>query len=403
MIIGIDASRANQRVRTGTEWYAWELIKRLPALLSSHTLRLYVREELMEDFMPLGPNVEVHVLRWPPGVLWSHLRLSWEMLWHRPDVLFVPANTVPLIHPANAITTIHDVAFERFPELYRGRSVQRRLGWLRPFMHLAVRIFTLGRYSASERDYHRWSSRQAIRSSKVILTVSEFSKREIAETLSADPEKIVVTHLAAAQPEAYDLPPIDIHRTLQHFHLLRPYILFLGRLETKKNIDGVVKAYQHYRALTKEPLDLILIGQPGFGWEAVEPEVKVLMNQKVVHHIAWVSPEQKIALQKSAQVFLFISRYEGFGLPPLEAMSAGVPVVASRVGSLPEILHEAAYFVEPDDTEGIARAIDVFATDQAVRQKYILAGRKLVRQYSWAATAEKTAEQIERIADLPRR
>ena len=120
MIIGIDASRANSLEKTGTEFYSWYLIRELTRQHPEHRFRLYTREPLRDGLEQLGEHVEARVLIWRPGLLWSHLRLSWELLWHRPDMLFVPADTVPLYHPKKTITTIHDVAFERWPEAYRG-------------------------------------------------------------------------------------------------------------------------------------------------------------------------------------------------------------------------------------------------------------------------------------------
>ncbi len=401
MIVGIDASRANQEQRTGTEWYAWHLVRLLPSLLPQDRIRLYVREPLLADLDHMSPNVEVRVLRWLPGVLWSHLRLSWEMLWHRPDVLFVPADTVPLLHPRRTITTIHDVAFERFPELYRGRSVQRRLGWLRPLIHLAVRLATFGRYSASERDYHRWSSRQAVRTCPIILTVSEFSKQEIITTLGAHPDHIVVTHLGSPQPEYFQqVTAVQRRATLDHLGIQRPFILFVGRLELKKNIDGVLSAYRQYRQHTSQPADLVLAGQPGYGWEEVAAKNQDILSVGVVHELGWIGPEEMKIVQSSARVFLFVSRYEGFGLPGLESMSAGVPVIASTGGSLPEVLDHAADFVDPSDVQGLSAAMERMMTDNTRRQEVISAGLTWVRQFTWARTAQLTADQIRKVGDL---
>ena len=204
MIIGIDASRANQREKTGTEWYSWHLIRQLVPLLSGHTIRLYTREPLLADLVDLkAQGAEERVLGWRPGIMWTHLRLSWEMIWHQPDVLLILADTVPLVHPPNTFTTIHDIAFERMPELYGQRSVQRRIGWAKPLVSLGIHILTFGQYGASELDYHRWSVRHALRACHKIFSVSKFTKQELIDVLKADPEKITAG------------PPID-HRNPFH-------------------------------------------------------------------------------------------------------------------------------------------------------------------------------------------
>lgn len=394
MVIGIDASRANVAERTGTERYAWEVIRRLLPLLHSHQVRLYVREPLRSDWGPLGDQVQVRVLRWPPAVLWSHLRLSWELLWHHPDVLFVPADTVPLIHPPTTITTIHDVAFERFPELYRSASVQRRLGWLRPLIHTAVRLFTLGRYGASERDYHRWSVRHALRTCSRILTVSEFTKSELVQTLKADPDRITVTYLGVRQPETYAALGTEQRRkTLERLCIPKPFFLYLGRLEKKKNILGVLAAYsrlvQTHGAATIP--DLVLVGSPGYGWAEAQPVAERLRSSGKLHILGWTTDEDVMVLQTSAVALIYLSWYEGFGIPAVESLSAGVPVLAARVGSLPEVLGAAAFLVDPNDTEQIVSQMFTISTDQALRQRLIHLGLERVRNYTWERTSTATA------------
>lgn len=395
MIIGLDASRANVAERTGTEKYSFEVIRRMLPMLHEHQFRLYVREPLLPDWPPLPSNVEVRVLQWAPGVLWTHLRLSWELFWHRPDVLFVPADTVPLVHPKKTISTIHDVAFERFPELYRGASVQRRLGWLRPLIHVAVRILTLGRYSASERDYHRWSVRQAVRTCSNLLTVSEFSKQEIVSLLDVDPTRITVTYPGVHQPEYFSsISPDRRSSTLQKLQLTKPFFLFVGRLEKKKNIGLLIQAYKKYVKETADPIDLVLVGTPGFGWDEQLTIVSASPLKDHIHILGWQNDEVVDVLLCTATALLFLSQYEGFGLPALESLSAGVPVVSSRHGSLPEVIGTSGIFVDTDNLESVVKAMRQVVEDQPLRQKLIDSGRRQVVQYTWEQTAKKTFQGL---------
>lgn len=395
MIIGLDASRANVTERTGTERYAFEVIQRMLPRLHEHQVRLYVREPLLPDWPSLPSNVEVRVLQWAPGVLWTHLRLSCELLLHRPEVLFVPADTVPLIHPKTTISTIHDVAFERFPELYRGASVQRRLGWLRPFIHLAVRLITLGRYSASERDYHRWSVRQAIRTCSKILTVSEFSKQEIVSLLDVDPARITVTYPGVHQPEYFSaISPERRSSTVQKLKLAKPFFLFVGRLEKKKNIGLLIQAYKKYVDETSSPVDLVLAGNPGFGWDEQVPIVTSSALDKHIHILGWQADEVVDVLRCTATALIFLSQYEGFGLPVLDSLSAGVPVVSSRHGSLPEVIGSAAIFVDTDNLDNVVSAMRRVVEDESLRKKLIDLGHHQVRDYTWEQTAKKTFDVV---------
>lgn len=400
MILGIDASRANVKEKTGTERYSWEVIRRLPKLLPDVTIRLYSREPLEEDLQNLGPNVESVVLNWKPGVLWTHIRLAWELFLRTPDVLFVTADTVPLFHPKKTVTTIHDVAFERYPELYRGKSVQRSMGPLRPFIHLAVRLVTFGRYSASERDYHRWSVRHALRSCIQIFTVSDFSKKEIIELLGADASRITVTHLGVHQEEYFQAISTETKLQVQKKFPLPPqFFFFLGRLETKKNIDGLLQGFSQYCQQSPSGIPLILAGNPGYGWEETWAKVPHDVRRHI-HHIGFISDTEAAVLQSLATAFIMVSRYEGFGMPPVESLAAGVPVIASRWGSLPEVLGPAAYYVNGDQQQEIAGAFDAVVRDTHLRNELISQGKRWVRQFTWERTAQITADTLRPLLNL---
>jgi glycosyltransferase involved in cell wall biosynthesis len=393
MIIGLDASRGNVAELTGTERYAFEVISRLVHDFPQAEIRIYIREELHNRWGKLPENIRVKILKWPPQIMWSHLRLSWELFWHRPDMLFVPADTVPLVHPQKTVTTIHDVAFERFPELYRTASVQRKMGWLRPIVHATVRLMTFGRYSASERDYHRWSVRQALRSCPLILTVSEFSKQEIMDLYKVQSNRIWVT------PSGLD--KLKSSATSDQMNNGQPFMLYIGRLEAKKNIKNVVLAYLKYRGLVNEPIDLVLAGTPGYGWSEALAAINQPPAELGIKVLGFVSENHRRSLLQQARMMVFCSRYEGFGLPPLEEMSVGVPVLASTAGSIPEVLGDAAYLVSPDDIESISVGMKKVGHDEAVRQKLIQLGYERAKLYPWTRTAELTKQAIDYVISLP--
>jgi glycosyltransferase involved in cell wall biosynthesis len=401
MLIGIDASRANQREKTGTEWYSWHLIRALIPRLRGHRVRLYVREPLRADWGPLEPPAEVQVLKWPIGIVWSHLRLGWELLRRPPDMLFVPADTVPIVRRCPTVTTIHDIAFERHPELYARRSVQRRLGWARPFIHAAVRILTLGRYSASEVDYHRWSVRHALRVSQTILTVSEFTKQELVELLGAKPEQIVVTYQGVQQPETLlSVTEAERQAVKAQHGLKQAFFLYVGRLERKKNIEALLQGFQEFCRTGAGPHHLVLVGSPGYGWDSVAGLLDSPDLRGRVHQLGWLSEDHLRVLRTAAAAFVFLSAYEGFGVPPLESFSAGVPVIASRNGSIPEILGSAAVYADPADPSTVAAAMARLVHDPALAQRLVRQGQTRVRAFTWEKTADRTAAAL--LASLPK-
>jgi len=380
MIIGIDASRANLIERTGTERYSFELISRWPRLRPDLHFRLYLREAPLADLRDLGPNVEIRVLAWLPRILWNLLRLSWEMLWHPPDVLFVPAHTSPLIHPRHTVVTIHDVGFERFPELYSHTPIGSRKNWLRVF----IRAATLGKYGNSELDYHRFAVRWALRTASRIITISKFSAAEILNYFPYDARKLAVIPLGVTpRPRSSEPSPLP-----------NPYTMFVGRLERKKNIANLVAAYAQYRTLTPNPVDLVLIGRPGTGFDEAKKIIAARGLRDVVHQFPWQPAPAIDRFLTHARSFVFVSRYEGFGLPAIEAMAAGVPVLASTAGSLPEVCADAAILVDPERVDDIAQGLLAVNHDEPRRAELVEQGRRRAAEFSWDRCAEQTLELL---------
>lgn len=390
MVIGIDASRANARERTGTERYSFEIIRAMVKGDRETTFVLYLKDQPLPDLQNLGPNVTIRILRWPPRFLWNLLRLSWEMLRRRPDVLFVPAHIIPLIHPGKTVVTLHDVGFERFPELYE----QTRIGGntlLGAVLNLFARIFTFGRYGNSELDYHRWSARFAVRHASFIITVSEFSKTEIASVYGIPKERIAVVH------HGFDhrlfQRPVEhvIEQTQRQFSLHHPYILFTGRLEKKKNILGLIQAFALARERLPE-LELVLIGREGYGWDEAQTvlEQRHLMN--AVHVLGWQPEDEYLPLLAGAKALVVLSHYEGFGLPILEAFAVGTPVVVANAASLPEVSGPAALLVPKGDEKATAQALIDVVTNASLRKTQIKLGRERLASFTWDRAAATTLD-----------
>jgi len=187
MIIGIDASRANKLEKTGTEWYAYHIIEEIKKLADHNDQYiLYSKEKLRGQLAILPRNFKSKVLNWPFKYLWTQFRLAWEMVLNKPNVLFVPAHTIPVICPSKTITTLHDIGFEKYSHLYSQRGIGPKI------FGILVKIFTFGRYSNTELDYHRWSARLAFKKAKRIITVSHFSKNEIVNHFNVDSDLISV-------------------------------------------------------------------------------------------------------------------------------------------------------------------------------------------------------------------
>jgi glycosyltransferase involved in cell wall biosynthesis len=394
MMIGIDASRANERQKTGTEWYAYHLIQALKKLDDKNSYTLYSFDPLQDGLEDLPPNFKSRVLRSVTDVLWTQLRLSIEMLFRPSDVLFVPAHTIPLIHPKATVLTVHDLGFEYFPDLYK--KVPIGLTSLRWLLEIGARIVTLGRYGNSEYDYHRWAMRFGVKHATRIIAISEFTKKDVVKRFGADPERVIVVghgfdqSLYRPQKEG---EKVKSRRILQ----LRPYILFVGRIEKKKNVDGLLRAYHLLRSRLSKPYKLALIGKPGFGYEGFRDQVRGFppVFRRDIHFLGWVPEDETAEFYRNAALFAFPSYFEGFGIPVIQAMASGVPVVCSNTTSLPEIAGDAALLVNPDDPEKMAETMQKVMQDSRLQDLLIDKGIRRAQKFSWEESARKTLKVIQ--------
>ncbi len=387
MVIGIDASRATRRERTGTEWYSLHVTRLMVRRSPTVRFVLYLDALPEPELQDLGPNVTLRILRWPPRFLWSQLRLSWEMIRRRPDVLFVPAHTMPIVHPRRTVVTLHDVGFERHPELYGTRHIGR--GFVGVVLNIVARIVTLGRYGATEFDYHRWSARFAARHATRLITVSEFTKSEIIDCYRLAQDHIaVIPH--GFDPAVFRRPSdAAIRSTQSHFALQHPYILFVGRLERKKNIAHLIDVLHEARRRSPT-LELVLIGTPGLGWSEAETRIHSHKLERAVHRLGWQPPAVYRDLLAGARALIFLSQYEGFGMPVLESFAVGTPVIIARAASLPEIAGHAALVVPPNDSIAAADAIRSVLDEQGQRRSLIARGTERLTAFSWERTADAT-------------
>ncbi|MBI4092715.1 MAG: glycosyltransferase family 4 protein [Candidatus Kerfeldbacteria bacterium] len=394
MVIGIDASRANLRERTGTERYALTVVTALIKQRPQTSFILYLDHSPIPELQHLGPNVKYRVLAWPPRFLWSQLRLSWEMLRRPPDVLFIPAHTMPIIHPRRTVVTIHDIGFERFPELY-GRSPIAGHGMVGRLLNILVRTITLGQYGANELDYHRWSARFAARHAAQIITVSSFTKQELANLYHIGEERVTVTHSGINASEFVRPPTDKIKLTIDAFKLRPPYVVYIGRLEKKKGMRRLIEIFAEARK-TVPKLELVLIGKPGLGWEEVDRQIRSIGLSSQVHTLGWQPDQVSVPLLAGAEALLFLSRYEGFGLPLLESFCVGTPVLASDIPALREIGQDAVLFCDPDDIKESAEKLRLLINNNGLRSSLVTHGRQRLSLFSWKRTAEETGKALER-------
>lgn len=366
MRIGIDASRAFLKRRTGIEEYSYQVIKHLRDEIPTESVTLYVPKKLvfengrMRFMLPvidyeLPPAWKVRGL-WAPR-FWTQGRLSLEMFFNAPDILFIPAHTVPIIHPKKTVVTIHGLEYEFSPESY----------------------------SFWERLYMRWSIRHSVRAANQVIAVSKNTKRDLIRLYAVPEKKIQVIYEGSSRP-------LMNEGVVQQ--RAKPYFFFVGRLETRKNIVRMIEAFEMFKEKTSLPHELMLAGKPGYGHEAIQEKLRTSEYRESIHEVGYVNDAEKQRLLKNTEAFLFPSLYEGFGLPVIEAQSVGVPVITSNTSSLPEIAGEGALLVDPTSVSALAEAMENIVQNHQRRADIIDEATRNADRFSWAQCAREVASLL---------
>jgi glycosyltransferase involved in cell wall biosynthesis len=363
MRIGIDASRANKKIKTGVEWYSYHLIQEFKKIDIENQYFLYTNTSLFGSLANCPPNFKEKKLSWPIPRSWTLARLSYEMKWGKniPDVLFVPAHTIPLLNPKRSIVTIHDLGFEHYPHIYR----------------------------FADKFYHKFIIRFIKRFATQIIAVSNFTKKDLMDKYGIAEARIAVVH------NGYDnekYRPSEKHREKAPDF---KYILFVGRLEEKKNVKRLIEAFAIYKAKhLSDKHKLVLIGKPGFGFDKImEVAGKEGLKDDIVM-TGWLGDDELPSWMANADLFVFPSLFEGFGIPVLEAMGSGTPVICSNTTSLPEIAGDAALMFDPERTEEIAARMEQVLLNPEVAESLVEKGFRRASMFSWRKCAEETLSII---------
>jgi glycosyltransferase involved in cell wall biosynthesis len=370
--IGIDAhllSFAGTYRQAGVSRYIAELLRAFAAEEGGESPCEYVafvgRERPPADFLPPGAGR----VRWRHSPLPTErapVRIAWEqalgpaaVLRERLDLFHGPVNALPLAAPCRGVITIHDLAFLAHPDAFN--AAKRR--------YLAL-ITAL-------------SARRAAR----VIAVSHFTRLEVIRRLRVAPGKVATVH-NAADPAFAPRPPDEIARFRAAHDLPARFILSVGTLEPRKNLVGLLDAFA--RLLPDTEADLVVVG--GQGWLYAEALARVAalgLTGRV--HFAGHVPDADLPLwYNAAAAFVYPSRYEGFGLPPLEALACGTPTITSAAASLPEVVGDAALLVEPRDPDAIAAALRRVLSDPTLRARLAAAGPPRAATFTWARAAAAT-------------
>jgi glycosyltransferase involved in cell wall biosynthesis len=383
MILGIEAAHANKKNRTGVEEYCWQIIQELKGVIPSAVrVVLYSSEPLTGPLGELPPNWENRVLPWGLKKGWSQIRLAHELWRNKPDLFFAPGQLVPFWSPKKTVTMIHDSAFEVVPSAY-------------------------GFFS---RWYLRLMNRLILKCSSLIITSTNFNAFELKRLYPGWrlPEIAVI-------PLAYDttryffdkdlsgLKSAEEEAVLKKYQIKKPFILSVGRLEEKKNTRRIIEAFDQVKnkfgSGKHGDLQLVLVGNPGRGYELIEEALQKSKYSSDIIRPGYVENEEIAVFLKYATLFLFPSKYEGFGIPVLEAMASGCPVIISDAAALPEVAGGAALAVDPNDETALVEAILTLCLNPAERERYHELGLRRVKDFYWKKTALATWGELYRSLD----
>jgi glycosyltransferase involved in cell wall biosynthesis len=368
--IAIDAHSVGAKLG-GNESYAVNLVEALAQIDRANDYTLFVTTgEAFERFHQRWPNFKVQTTLPHTPLIRIPLTLSAELRKHPVDVLHVQF-TAPPFCPCPVVVSIHDLSFEHLPHTFNRRS--------RTQLRLTV----------------RHSARRAER----ILTLSEHTRRDVIETYGIDANRIEAIPLAA--PAHFG--PVSDERELQRvrhtYGIKGDYILSVGSIQPRKNLVRLVKAYAQLKGrIAEEKLPkLVLVGKRAWLYDETLRTLEASGVQDSVILTGYVPEADLPALYSGALCFVYPSFFEGFGLPPLEAMKCGAPVIVGNATSLPEVVGDAGLKVDPYDVDAIAQGLETMVNDSVYRQTLSVKGRERAKLFDWRETARRTLQVYEQV------
>jgi glycosyltransferase involved in cell wall biosynthesis len=348
----------------GNESYATNLIEALAEIDQSNRYILYVtKREAVERFSNRWPNFSVRSTLPHTPLIRIPLTLSAELRRNPVDVLHVQF-TAPPFSPCPVVVSIHDLSFEHLPETFKWRS----------------------------RKQLRITVRRSAREASQVIALSEYARKDIIATYAVSPEKITAIPLAAPAHFRPIRNEEELQRVRQTYGIEGEYILSVGTIQPRKNLSRLVAAYSRLRWAkpgVKLP-KLVLAGKCAWLYDETLRRIKELKISDSVILPGYVPETDLPALYSGALCFIYPSYFEGFGLPPLEAMKCGAPVIVGDRTSLPEVVGDAGLLVDPFDVDALARAIETVIGDSNLRAELSVKGLARAKLFDWRETARQT-------------
>jgi glycosyltransferase involved in cell wall biosynthesis len=370
MIIGIDGNEANIENKVGIGEYAYELLCQFYEITSTRkdlNFRIYLKDAPRAEMPAARENWKYQIIG--PRKFWTQIGLPLKLISERkrPDVFFSPSHYAPRFSPVPTAISIMDLSYVHFPQLFTKHDLYQLINWT------------------------KYSAKQA----KKIFTISNFSRDDIIKTYKKKADDVVTTYLGI-KPVLSDHQTLNMDELKKKFGITKPYVLFVGTLQPRKNIAKLIEAFS---LLKEKDIQLVIVGKKGWLWEEILAAPEKFEVKDRVKFLDFVSNEDLPSLYKNALCFVLPSLYEGFGLPVLEAMKFGCPTVISNVSSLPEVGGDAAVYFDPQSVDDIAQKLETVIEDEKLRAEMTEKGYNQIKKFSWEKTAKETLKVLEELGN----
>lgn len=369
MHIGIDA-RMYGPITRGIGRYIQETITELEKIDTKNQYTIFLYSENFNDYIPQNPNFKKVLAPWRWYTLAEQFHFPHLIKKHNPDIMHFPHFNVPYFYNGPFITTIHDLILLR--------DTQKRATTLGPLIYLIKKIF------------YKKIIKHAVTKAQHIIAVTNYGKQDILHYFNSNEKKISTIYEGVSLKNIHQ----DYIDTTAHlrYTITKPFLIYVGSAYPHKNLENLILSLDEIT--TQYDIELFLVGRKDFFYQRLEQE----MPRPYIKYLEYVPDKDLAYLFQQATAYVFPSRYEGFGLPPLEAMAHGCPVISSDASCLPEVLGNAAYYFNPNSTQDITSAITKVLTDKKLRTTYIERGFQQVHNYNWHTSAEQTLSIYKRFA-----
>lgn len=359
----------------GIGWFAHELLRRIVAQHPNSTFHFFFDRPYDEQFL-FGPNVVPHVLQ-PPArhpilwYLWFEHSVTRKLRKLEPDLFFSPEAYLSLRTPVPTIMTVHDLSLLHYPH---------HVNW--PI-----------------RQYVRYFYPRFVARANRIVTVSKYSQEDLVAHYPAASEKVSVVYNGARE-EYHPIGAGEQEAIRQQYTGGKPYFLYVGALQPRKNVDRLLQAFDHFKTTTSAPHQLLIVGRKAWMTTTIDEAYQQMTHKSAVQFLDYQPLEVVAPLMGAAHALAYVSLFEGFGIPLLEALQCRVPVLTSNTTSMPEVAGKAGLIVDPTSVSAIAEGFTRLAMDTNLYQS--LAEQTLLQasHFQWDRSAEKLWQLIENQAHL---